>query len=296
MVNTNSSCNHLGVAVAEISLVGDIMLGTNYKRGINSHSDYYLAPDVESFLDHAKEHFAGSTVFGNLEGVLMTEHIEPTSAEKFMFKSPDQYSSIMKRAGIDCLSVANNHSDNFGKIGRESTMRVLEAEGIHYAGFKEKPYTFFTKNGVRYGFCACSPHTNTIQSSDYAALQKIIQFLKQNADIVVVSFHCGNEGTTATHVSRKEEYFCERKRGNPYELAHMAVDAGADIVYGHGPHVPRAIEVYKDRFIAYSLGNFATYKRFLINGDMGLAPLIKIKVASDGAFVSGSIRWSICFR
>ena len=86
-----------------------------------------------------------------------------------------------------------------------------------------------------------------------------------------------------------KEYFLSEDRGNPYEFSRMAIDAGADMIFGHGPHVLRAIDIYKGRIIAYSLGNFATYARFNLSGLRGLAPLLKIKLDEEGKFISGKI-------
>ena len=69
----------------------------------------------------------------------------------------------------------------------------------------------------------------------------------------------------------------------------MAIDAGADVVLGHGPHVTRAMDIYKDRFIAYSLGNFATYGRFNLLGTNGIAPIIELNLSINGTFISGKI-------
>jgi len=78
-------------------------------------------------------------------------------------------------------------------------------------------------------------------------------------------------------------------RGNPQVFAQAVIDAGADIVFGHGPHVPRAIDLYKNKFIAYSLGNFATYARFNLKSYAGYAPLVTIKLNQKGDFISGEI-------
>jgi hypothetical protein len=78
-------------------------------------------------------------------------------------------------------------------------------------------------------------------------------------------------------------------RGDVRKFSHSVIDAGADVVFGHGPHVTRAVEVYNDRFIAYSLGNFCTYGRFNLNGPNGIAPIIKVNVDSSGKFISGRI-------
>ena len=84
--------------------------------------------------------------------------------------------------------------------------------------------------------------------------------------------------------------FLGEDRGNPYEFARVSIDAGADVVFGHGPHVTRAIDIYKDRFISYSLGNFATYGRFNLSGLNGISPIIELELDLNGKFIKGKIR------
>mgnify|MGYP000847420858 CR=1 FL=1 len=119
--------------------------------------------------------------------------------------------------------------------------------------------------------------------------EALVRFLGDTCDIVIVSFHGGAEGAEYQHVTRKEEMSFGESRGNVYDFSHRMIDAGADIVFGHGPHVTRAIEVYRDRFIAYSLGNFCTYGRFNLSGPNGIAPIIKLNVDTAGKFISGRI-------
>jgi poly-gamma-glutamate capsule biosynthesis protein CapA/YwtB (metallophosphatase superfamily) len=99
----------------------------------------------------------------------------------------------------------------------------------------------------------------------------------------------GAEGSNHEHLTREYEEFLGQNRGNVYLFAHSAIDAGADIVFGHGPHVTRAVEVYKNRFIAYSMGNFCTYRRFNIQGVSGIAPIIKVFINGSGEFIKGEI-------
>ena len=113
--------------------------------------------------------------------------------------------------------------------------------------------------------------------------------LADTCDIVIVSFHGGAEGADFQHVPKTNEMFHGENRGDVYNFAHTMIDNGADVVFGHGPHVTRAIEVYKDRFISYSLGNFCTYGRFNLAGPNGLAPIVKINVDTSGRFLSGRI-------
>jgi poly-gamma-glutamate capsule biosynthesis protein CapA/YwtB (metallophosphatase superfamily) len=121
------------------------------------------------------------------------------------------------------------------------------------------------------------------------AAQEMIRKLKERCHIVIVSFHAGAEGKTAQHVTRKNETFVGENRGNVYEFAHKMIDAGADILLGHGPHVTRAVEVFKNRFIAYSMGNFSTYRRVNVEGVNGLAPIFRIFTTRDGSFVKAHI-------
>ena len=124
---------------------------------------------------------------------------------------------------------------------------------------------------------------------NYANVKKIISHLDTICDIVIVSFHGGAEGAAYKHITRKKETFLGENRGNPYEFARMVIDAGADIVLGHGPHVTRAIDIYKGKFIAYSMGNFATYGRFSLSGPSGISPIFEIEVDLHGSFLHGQI-------
>lgn len=269
--------------------VGDIMLGTNYP------SEAYLPPEdgknsltpVTPFLENA------DLTFGNLEGVLLSGKgtVKRCSNPKlcYAFKSPDHYVTILKDAGFDVLSLANNHSADFGKIGKTNTVKVLQNAGIYFAGLLEHPFSIFEKEGITYGFCAFAPNVSTMKINDYKKVEEIIKHLEAQVDIVIVSFHGGAEGQSYRNVTRKREYYVGEDRGNPYEFARLVIDAGADIVFGHGPHVTRTVDLYKNRFIAYSLGNFATYGRFSLRGAKGVAPIVKVSVNSKGEFLEANI-------
>ena len=269
--------------------VGDIMLGTNYP------SRAYLPPNdgkdiltpVKPFLETA------DLTFGNLEGVLLSGKgtVKRCSNPQlcYAFKSPDHYVNILKDVGFDVLSLANNHSADFGAIGKTNTVKVLKDAGIHYAGLLKHPYSIFKKGGITYGFCAFAPNVSTVKINDYRKAVEIIKNLESQVDIVIVSFHGGGEGQAFRNVTRKREYYVGEDRGNPYEFARIVIDAGADIVFGHGPHVTRTVDLYKNRFIAYSLGNFATYGRFSLKGSKGVAPIVKVKVTETGTFLEASI-------
>lgn len=269
--------------------VGDIMLGTNYPS-----VDFLPPCDGSSLLTplHSILQDADLT-FGNLEGVLLSGRGTPKScanpANCFAFKSPDHYAGHLRAAGFDLLSLANNHVGDFGAAGKNNTMRVLRSEGLEFAGLKEHPRTVFEKDGVTYGFCAFAPFYSTAKMNDYATVRHIVRELNREADIVIVSFHGGGEGRAFRNLTRQREHYLGEDRGNPYEFARVAIDAGADIVFGHGPHVSRSIDLYQGKFIAYSLGNFATYGRFNLRGSNGVAPIIKVQVDEQGDFVEAQI-------
>ena len=106
---------------------------------------------------------------------------------------------------------------------------------------------------------------------------------------MIVSFHAGGEGKAYQHVTRKTDFFYSEDRANVYLFAHHAIDSGADLVLGQGPHVTRAVEVYNKKFIAYSLGNFCTYGLFNLDGPNGYAPLMNIRITREGDFMEATV-------
>ncbi|MEO3405930.1 CapA family protein [Mucilaginibacter sp. CAU 1740] len=273
-----------------IAAVGDMMLGTSYPN------NYTLPPDSakNSFSVIADELRNANVTFGNLEGSLLDggspAHYKLHQKSKaYLFRMPTAYAGVFKDAGFDVLSLANNHIGDFGDTGRVSTMRVLDSIGINYGGLLSHPSTVFERNGVKYGFCSFAPNANTLPILNPPNAAKIISELKQRCDILIVSFHGGGEGVGYEHVPFAMESFISEKRGDVHAFAHNAIDAGADVIFGNGPHVSRAMEVYKNRLIAYSLGNFCTYKSVSVSGVCGLAPLLKVHLNKKGEFLNGKI-------
>jgi Bacterial capsule synthesis protein PGA_cap len=269
---------------------GDIMLGTNYP------SESYLPPrnDCSSILRPVHEVLqSGDLLFGNLEGVFCSEGGTPKKCKDltkcYVFRMPDHFLSCVLDAGYDVLSVANNHVNDFGATGRAKTAALLDSSGVAFAGFVTHPWTLFEKDGVIYGFAAFAPNRGTMNLKDYDRAAEITAMLDSLADVVIISFHGGGEGKDHQHVIRGDEEYLGFNRGSVYRFAHRVVDAGADVVFGHGPHVTRAAELYGDRLICYSLGNFATYRRFNLRGPNGIAPIVKVTVDREGKFLRGEV-------
>jgi poly-gamma-glutamate capsule biosynthesis protein CapA/YwtB (metallophosphatase superfamily) len=273
--------------------VGDIMMGSNYPKAdaLPPNDGRDLMKEVDSVLRSA------DITMGNLEGVLLNEGGTAKTCRDpkvcYVFRSPQHYVQNLVNAGFDIMSLANNHAGDFGEVGRKSSIKALEEAGLYHAGQTTKPYTIFEKDGVRYGFTAFSPNSGCMNLNDIAGAQRIVALLDSLTDIVIVSFHGGAEGPQHQHVPRQNEIFHGENRGDVYAFAHTLIDHGADIIFGHGPHVTRAIEVYKDRFIAYSLGNFCTYGGINVSGINGWAPIIKVYTNSQGDFLQAHITSTI---
>lgn len=272
--------------------VGDIMLGTTFPNAS------YLPPKGIYPFKHVQNVFQNADVlFGNLEGTL-TDTGKNTKRCKdpskcYSFKSPESFGKYLEKAGFDVVSIANNHIGDFGKIGIQNTLKTLDKSGIASAGVLSKPTTIFEKDGVLYGVIAFAPNKDCLKLNFVTKGVEMVKNLAKKVDIVIVSFHGGAEGTNHKNVPRKVEYFYGENRGNVYAFAHKMIDAGAGIVLGHGPHVPRAIEVYKGKFIAYSMGNFATYKRFSMSGSKAYSPIFELQLKQNGDFIKGKIHSAI---
>jgi poly-gamma-glutamate capsule biosynthesis protein CapA/YwtB (metallophosphatase superfamily) len=271
-----------------IAAVGDIMMGTNYPntKTLPPKDGATLFKDVRQYLEPF------NLTFGNLEGVIGRGGVAKTCNQPkycYTFRMPAHYTNHLKKVGFDVVSIANNHANDFGSGGQKVSAAVLDTSGLFYAGSKNKPYTIFEKDSIKYGFLATAPNSGCFSMKSYKEAAKIVRMLDSLCDIVIVSFHAGAEGAGAIHTPRKDEMFLGSNRGNVYKFAHDCIDAGADILLGHGPHVTRAVELYKDRFITYSMGNFCTYEKFSLVGPKGVGPIFHLQVNKEGKYLGGKV-------
>jgi hypothetical protein len=281
---------HLSVAA-----VGDIMMGTDYPKNILPDDDGvgFLAA-VTPVLS------AADVAFGNLEGPLVdggeaVKQCKPESTACYAFRTPTRYAAYLRSAGFDVMSLANNHMADFGEAGRDSTMRALDDVGIRHSG-REGDVASWEAHGRRLALIAFAPNVGAHQLNDLAQARARVSQLAKDHDIVIVSMHAGAEGPGAEDLPFAREMFHGEDRGDVVEFARAAVDAGADLVLGHGPHVVRALELYKGRLIAYSLGNFATYYGISVADMRGLAPILQVRLGDGGEFVDGRIDATIQIR
>ena len=270
-----------------IAMTGDIMMGTTYP------SIMLPANDGRDLFRDAKDILTGADLtVGNLEGAICDggRSTKGTGPNSYAFRTPTSYGHLLKEAGFDFLSMANNHANDFGLEGIESTERVLEEQGILFSGIDGRiESAVIERKGLKIGLCAFGHNSYTLKHTDLNTVGRIVDDLVERCDLVIVSFHGGAEGRTKNHLPNGPETFLGENRGSLRQLAHFCIDHGADVVYGHGPHVVRAIEVYKDRFIAYSLGNFCTPYNVSLTGISGYAPVVEININADGSFIDGKI-------
>lgn len=268
---------------ATLACAGDTMLGSTYPEG-------GLPPeDGAKVLSAVAPVFKSADLaFLNLEGVLYDgAKVRAMGANSWRYLMPTRYAKLLAEAGLDVISTANNHANDAEAEGLLSTDAALKAAGLLPTGTAHSPEAISTlPNGLKVGWLGFAPHMGTLGFREEDMAERV-KDLSARCDLVVVSIHAGAEGIRARHVPRATERYLGADRGNVYRFAHAAVDAGADLVVGHGPHVLRGMELYQGRLIAYSLGNFATYGRFNLKGVSGLAGILEVTLEEDGAFRTG---------
>jgi len=268
-----------------IKAVGDIIPGTNYPKNKLHPRKEELFASVKPLLQNA------DIVFGNFESTLTSypnSRKRMGSGRVFAFRTPPDYKHLLKDAGFNVLSVANNHSFDFFKQGFEDTIVNIQSLGMQAVG-KKGEIVYRKVKGVNIAFIAFSNYSYHNSMLDLDSAKKLVQEADEKADIIVISVHAGAEGSGALRVKNKTEYFFGENRGNKVLFAHELIDEGADLILGHGPHVPRAMEIYQGKLIAYSLGNFMGYRTLSSKGKLGYSLVLELDVNPRGDFVSGKI-------
>lgn len=281
--------------IVTIAAVGDIMLGSPFpiddRMPPNDGADILKA--VSPVLS------AADIAFGNLEGPMtdggISEKCKPPKPGQpvrcFAFRMPTRYGKHLKVAGFDVMSLANNHALDFGFDGSADTRKTLDDLGIKHAGSDKQTSStaIVNANGKRVAFIGFAHNAIVPNVNDLSNAARLVAEADKKADIVVVSFHGGAEGASAQNVPNRTELYFGEKRGNLPLFARTVIDAGADLVIGHGPHVLRGMDVYKGRLIAYSLGNFATYGWFKLQAETALTVVLEAKLDGEGKLIGGKL-------
>jgi poly-gamma-glutamate capsule biosynthesis protein CapA/YwtB (metallophosphatase superfamily) len=234
-----------------LAAVGDLMLGNRTEPFLKQFGPDYPFTEAMPFLGQA------DVVIGNLESAISTRG-KAVENKKFTLRAGPLAAKALNEGTIRVVTLANNHSMDFGPLALKDTLAILDEHGILYTGagmdlddarspallkIKGKTVAFLSYSlTFPLEFFASANRPGT--APGYAEYVKAdIEKVRPMADIVVVSFHWGAELMTAA-----KDY--------QIELGRRAIDWGADVVLGHHPHVLQELEVYRGRLIAYSLGNF----------------------------------------
>lgn len=256
------------VAPFSVGWVGDMVPAANDSFNQNAFTGVKHLTTVPSLM------------IGNLEGTFAQEDRVSKcgyiTTNCHAFRGGVSFAYALKDAGFDFINLVNNHSYDYGDEGLSDTEAVLEELGIPYVS-QRHPRTTLVVNGKRVGILGVSstPPFSTI--TDYTYVTKEISDLKKENDIVILIFHGGAEGSDKTAVPGTDEYLGTEDRGNVERVAHTAIDAGADIVLGSGPHVLRKTSYYKNKPIVYSAGNFVGgNQRLLTKGILGVSGIFTL--------------------
>jgi len=270
-----------------VTAVGDVMLGTTFpdESTLPPNDGVDLLTEVTPFLKR------GDVVYGNLEGPIVDGGESAKCRGKkigtcFAFRVPTRYGKYLKAAGFTAMGLANNHAMDFGLEGRASSRQVLDTLQIAHTG-EVGDIARLTVKGRKIAIIAFATYPGAYNFLDLDESLQAIRALKAESDLVIVGFHGGAEGATHQHVLEGDETFLGEDRGDLRRFTHAAIDAGADLVLGSGPHVVRAMEIYRGKLIAYSLGNFATYGPFNLNAENGLTLVLEVHLAADGTCLRG---------
>jgi hypothetical protein len=288
-------------APVRLAFVGDINLGTT------TVPDGVPPDSGRGLLERARPSLEGDLVVGNFEGVLADTGISEkcllrltpkeerrrrmkgdtlpaTRPNCYAFRTPTFLAPRLIEAGFTHMNLANNHANDFGVAGRESTERVLQEYGLRLYGPLGRITVDTVRRGDRtttvglVGFTTYPYAYNLLEIERSAA---VIDSIRPFVDLLIVTFHGGGEGAKAVHTPEVAESLGREPRGELRRWARAVIDAGADAVIGHGPHVLRGIEFYRERMIAYSLGNFATYRGFNLTGPLGITGVLRMEFNSD---------------
>lgn len=261
-----------------ITLVGDVMMD----RAVRGKIEKYFAGNYSALFVNTGYLKDADIAFANLEGTA-TDEISKRTGSRFSFRMDPDSVTALNNAGIDIVSFANNHVGDYSTKGFLATIDTLKSNTLLYAGAGESHTEATTPRiidvrGTKVGFLAATDvgptwltatdtNPGILLASDQK-LPEIIANAKAHVDVLVVSFHWGNEYSPATAHQEK--------------LARAGIDAGADIVVGHHPHVMQRVEEYNGKLIFYSLGNFIFDQYFSPHTMRGMVATVSIDPETRG--------------
>jgi hypothetical protein len=286
-----------GERTLTIRAVGDVQLGRGWPEAQAALPPGGAAAFLSSVAPLLRD---ADLTFGNLETALADagESRKCGRGSKgrcYAFRAPTAFAKGLAESGFDVMSVANNHAGDFGPEGRRSTIRALDEAGIKHSG-PIGDIAWMQVRGVKVALIAFSFGGGVYQVQYLDLARKVVADVDREADLVVVSFHAGAEGATKAHVPQGTEHHLGENRGDSRAFVRTVIDAGADLVLGHGPHVLRGAEIYKDRLAIYSLGNFSAWESFDLTGPLGISTVLEVTLAENGVALGAKLHPTLLAR
>lgn len=257
----------------KLLFAGDIMPSRYVAKAMREHGYDFPFIKVHELIN------SSDIAFANLESPVLSGEIVPAGAMRF--RTDPEFLPELSKAGIDIVSLANNHAYDHGVNGLTQTMNILKKHNIRFtgAGTGKDAYapTYIVHDGVRFAYIAVNDPaivpprscagagTSTIGTAclDEQLMTSSINTAKKQADFIIVSMHAGQE-------------YVDEPDSTQTKYARLAIDAGADIVIGHHPHVIQSRELYKGKWIYYSLGNFIFDQNWSRNTTLGLVLIVSV--------------------
>jgi capsule synthesis protein PGA_cap len=270
-----------------IAATGDVTLGM---------AGVYPPGGAARLLLGVRGFLRGDVVLGNLETVLGDVGVAAgagkcagaTPGTCFAFIAPAADAFGLRKNGYTILNVANNHAEDHGATGEAMTERALARAHLRWTG-RPGQIAYLRVRGLNVAVLGFAPYRWAQNMLDVHAAEALVRRAAARAQVVVVTMHAGAEGHEHEHVRRGGEIFLGEPRGDPIRFAHAVIDAGADIVIGHGPHVLRALQWYRGHLIAYSLGNLSGYRTLNVSGDSGVGGILQVRLDGNGRLLAGRV-------
>lgn len=276
-----------------IRAVGDTMLGNTPNSQVPSFN--YLHKIISETRN-------ADISFINYEGTLCDQDLKSHkcngSGMCFAFRGPTRLAKDVADAGFDIVNLANNHIFDYGHGCATETKKAIEDNGMLAIGLMDRPGStgdimrtmeFGGKKILFIGIHYSNAWGRVLSINETEKIRELVSQNAKNHDMTVVSVHYGAEGPAFNRTPMGKETHKGENRGDMRQFSKMVIDAGADLVIGHGPHVLRGLELYKGKLIIHSLGNFGTYTLFSMDEPMNRGAIVEAGLDANGGFVEGRI-------
>ena len=260
-----------------LTFVGDVTLGSEERLWEEKTSFVRFAQEegYGYFLQNVRPLFeADDLTVVNLEGVLSDSSEGENTGKTYRFRGPTAFAEILSCSSVEMANLANNHTMDYGERGYEDTREALDAAGVAHFGYREA--ALWEKDGVKLAFLGMS-YTDASRA-EAAWMAREIARLKEEEGVcaVIFTYHGGQE-------------YGEGRTKRQEEIAHLAVDAGADLVIMHHAHVVQGMSVFSGRSVLYSLGNFCFGGNRRVRAAESLIAVAELTFSDDGEYLGQQI-------